>query len=708
MDEGSTQAPTQHRVATELLIALALSAFGLLTYSGTVLHLNGAIFFSLAGPLLGLGLLGLATSLWVARITIEGVQVAHSLLPAGRIFRTLRLRLLISLLTIPILAKFLNMGSGDVALGVLFANMLLIEALPIAVLIAKRRVQVVFVSLSVQWLGAICALELLPTNDGLATTISVAMVAVVSGAMVLFLFAIWLSSLRPTPSPTADLWEPLPLHRRPPGASMCAPVIVSMLQFHHLLTTSESGIASWNALLAGLIIFIAGLLIAANSLPPAVILRNSAIVQGVRTSLTVAAVLTAAMVGLGSFTVSRFADVNTAQGIQILITFGIASIGWTAATFASWVRVARGGSGYPFVVGSALAIGVELFCGLFFHSLPSLAVLPLGGLATYLLAFSVKSGHLQSIEQTKALPREHRAPVSIGVMAYNEERVIESSLTAFLEQESRRVHIAEIIVISSGSTDGTTDVVRRIAAKDERIRLIIEEEKLGKVFSVKHFFTEAAHSICVVASADVTPAPDCVEQLARPLLDDDRVGMTGPRVEPRYRKGFVPMMHRFLWTMHNQANAFDERAKLGEIVAVRREVAMFEPIAGCDEVLIEAEVISSGKQTKYAADAVVYNLSPTSLAEYVQHRRRIHAQHLVTEKQLGYRAATVSSQNGIKLLIGEVLRQPYLLVPAVGCALAEVWGRALGRRDVERSEVHLTWHPTKSARSGNSHGVDLD
>ncbi len=698
---GLTPVPTTSAV----IVSLIISATGLLVYCVETFRLNGPLFFSLVGPLLGLGLLALASSLWIAQITIDAVGLSNSLVPAGRQFRRLRLRILLSLLSIPVFGWFLHIGNWNVALGVIFADTLLLQSLPMAVLLAKQRARVVNSVFAAQWIGAILALEMAPTNDGIATTITIAVLAVIGGSVVLSLFALWLSSIAPAPAQDADLWAPLPLHRRPPGASLCAPFILTMFQARHLLESTSAGVSSIAALFAGYIVIIAGLGFAARSLSSDGVDETLSGLRGARTCFVTAALLAGTVIALGPVFLRKISGDDLVHLERDLIALCLAAIGWAVASYASWFRVAHGGSGYPFVAGSALAIGSELVLGMWWKSDEVIVIFPFFGLCLYLLAFLVHSGHVEHMSDPEPVPREQRTPISVGVMAYNEERCIEASLTAFMQQASFRTSIGEIIVISSASTDGTNDVVRRLAEKDSRIRLIVEDEKRGKVFSVNHFLSEAANSICIIASADVTPAVTCVEHLADPILDRTPVAMTGPRVEPRYRKGFVPMMHRFLWDMHNHANSVENQAKLGEIVAVRKEMAIFEPIAGCDEVLLEASVIASGGATRFVADAVVYNTSPTSFAEYVQHRRRIHAMHLVTEDALGYRASTVDAKKGIGLLFGEILRHPYFFLPAIACSVAEAWGRALGRRDVQQGESFLTWDPTASARNTNTHDL---
>ena len=691
--------PTRPRTTAPLLACLGVSGVGILIYGLLVLRFNGLQEFSVTGPLLGLSLLAIASSLWVARITIDGVTEANSLEPAARQVRALRVRILLSFVMTPLLTAFLHAGWLNVFLGLALANTVLLTAIPIAALVARRRVDVVMSILLLQGAAILLLLAFSPANSGIATMLLIPLFATLSSGLIMTLVALWLNSLTPEPSPDADLWSPRPTHLRPPGASVCAPILVVMFQARHALPAVSAGVVTLAALLGTCVVLVAGLGIASWMAPPVGVERRAIIIRGAETSLVVATGLAGAAIWLGPLILPSIVGRLLPGLFGDLIPLCLAGLAWSAVTFASWVRVSRGGSGYPFVVASGLAVALELVLGTWATSTRMITVLPFAGVTVFLFAFLVTSVHRDPMETGHPAFDVAKQDVSIGILAYNEERTIVLSLGSFLSQESQATTIAEILVISSASTDGTDDAVRRIAATDNRVRLIIEEEKLGKVFSVAHFLKEAKNPICIVASADVTPAANCVDHLVRPMVYDPKVAMTGPRVEPRYRRGFVPMMHRYLWTLHNHTNALSEQAKLGEIVAVRRDLADFEPVAGCDEVLLEASVIKAGGILRYVPDAVVYNLSPTSFSEYVQHRRRIHAQHLTTEKVLGYEAATVDTKHGVMTLVGEVLRQPYLLAPALACAGAEAWGRALGRRDVQRGATNVTWNPIQSART---------
>lgn len=118
------------------------------------------------------------------------------------------------------------------------------------------------------------------------------------------------------------------------------------------------------------------------------------------------------------------------------------------------------------------------------------------------------------------------AMVTIGIPAHNEEDNIALLIEALKTQKMDHGQIAEIIVVSDGSTDHTVDRVRSIS--DERIRLIVWKKREGLNSAQNKIVSEASGDILVILNADILPANDTfIQEIIAPILNDDRVGLVG-------------------------------------------------------------------------------------------------------------------------------------------------------------------------------------
>src|SRR5215813_10592647 len=90
---------------------------------------------------------------------------------------------------------------------------------------------------------------------------------------------------------------------------------------------------------------------------------------------------------------------------------------------------------------------------------------------------------------------------SMGIMAHNEASNIGKLLESVVSQRLSAVALKEIIVIISGCTDGTEAVVRHWAARDLRIRVLLQPRREGKAAAVNLFLSEAQERLLVLCSA---------------------------------------------------------------------------------------------------------------------------------------------------------------------------------------------------------------
>ena len=111
-------------------------------------------------------------------------------------------------------------------------------------------------------------------------------------------------------------------------------------------------------------------------------------------------------------------------------------------------------------------------------------------------------------------------PASVVLAAYNEARVIASTIRHLLDSDYPAP--LEIIVVDDGSRDRTAEVVGAIAANEHRIRLV-RQPNGGKASALDHALSLASHETIVMIDADTMVAPDGIRQLVN-SLSDPKVG----------------------------------------------------------------------------------------------------------------------------------------------------------------------------------------
>jgi len=120
-------------------------------------------------------------------------------------------------------------------------------------------------------------------------------------------------------------------------------------------------------------------------------------------------------------------------------------------------------------------------------------------------------------EKPHAASEAHPFPaISILIAAYNEERVIASTIQHLLESDYSAP--LEIVVVDDGSGDQTATVVEAIATKDHRVKFI-RQANGGKSSALNRAIKEARNDTFVMIDADTMVAPDGLRQLVAPLCD---------------------------------------------------------------------------------------------------------------------------------------------------------------------------------------------
>lgn len=212
--------------------------------------------------------------------------------------------------------------------------------------------------------------------------------------------------------------------------------------------------------------------------------------------------------------------------------------------------------------------------------------------------------------------------VSIGVCAYNEERNIGHTLDSILAQKLDGTSMAEIVVVSSGSTDRTDAIVGDYASRDSRVRLLRQEKREGKNSAVNAFMASATGDILVLVNADNNLSPGSLGRLVS-RFNDPKVGVVGGRPMPVNRRdtiaGFAVHM---LWDMHHRLSLI--YPKVGEAIAFRNLHIQIPTGMQSDEDLVRMDLEKKGYRTVYEPEAVVVNKGPETVGDYWKQRTRVN------------------------------------------------------------------------------------
>ncbi|MFH0864535.1 MAG: glycosyltransferase [Candidatus Gottesmanbacteria bacterium] len=289
---------------------------------------------------------------------------------------------------------------------------------------------------------------------------------------------------------------------------------------------------------------------------------------------------------------------------------------------------------------------------------------------------------------------------SIGIMAYNEANNIGQLLERLCLQRTKKSVIKEIIVIASGCTDGTYKIIKQKIIKDQRIKLIIQNRRLGKASAINIFIQKAESPILVMISADTLPCPDTIEELLAPFINP-RVGITSAQIiSINQPNSFMGYFMKTFWELHHQAAK--EAFKGGELIAWKNVVEMIDPETSADETNIAGLIFSKKFKAVYVPRALVYNCGPTSVSDYILMRRRQIAghYHLREVVHLSYLPPTLNNIFALRLYL-KFIRPKNLkqMIWFMGIIPLEVVSRILAWYDWRsKGEHYPIWPIAKSTK----------
>ncbi|HTS48301.1 MAG TPA: glycosyltransferase [Bryobacteraceae bacterium] len=136
--------------------------------------------------------------------------------------------------------------------------------------------------------------------------------------------------------------------------------------------------------------------------------------------------------------------------------------------------------------------------------------------------------------------------LSILVPVYNERTVVERSLALVLAAPLPENMEREIIIVDDCSTDGTSEILERLAAQEPCIRLTRKKVNEGKGAAVRTAIQHATGDFCIVQDADLEYDPSDYRRLLRPLLDGNADAVFGSRYLVSEQTRALPFWHSMI------------------------------------------------------------------------------------------------------------------------------------------------------------------
>jgi cellulose synthase/poly-beta-1,6-N-acetylglucosamine synthase-like glycosyltransferase len=230
--------------------------------------------------------------------------------------------------------------------------------------------------------------------------------------------------------------------------------------------------------------------------------------------------------------------------------------------------------------------------------------------------------------------------ITVGICAYNEESNIEQSVRSVYSQILQGFSVNEVIVISSGSTDRTDEIIKNLMLEYNNLRLIRQEKREGKNSAINCLLNNKCTEIIILLNADnVLAQNDSLSNLIRPLIDSKDVGIVGGHPVPTNpKKSIAGFASNFLWVLHHHISMI--HPKIGELLAFRDIGTRLPLNSQSDEDILRMKLEEAGYTSVYAPNALVLNRGPETVADFLKQRVRVNIGERYIKKRFDYNIPT--------------------------------------------------------------------
>jgi GT2 family glycosyltransferase/glycosyltransferase involved in cell wall biosynthesis len=171
--------------------------------------------------------------------------------------------------------------------------------------------------------------------------------------------------------------------------------------------------------------------------------------------------------------------------------------------------------------------------------------------------------------------------VSVVVLCYNNWRDTQACLSSIQALSEYPDDLLEIIVVDNASEDATAEGLEAMRQGDTRVRVISNDSNLGFAGGNNIGIRQATGDVIILLNNDTHVTKGWIRRLIRPLMQDGRVGLSGPLTNNIGNEQKVALRYDTMEEMQRLALQFTDD-RLGETcptdnlaffcVALRRDV----------------------------------------------------------------------------------------------------------------------------------------
>jgi len=220
--------------------------------------------------------------------------------------------------------------------------------------------------------------------------------------------------------------------------------------------------------------------------------------------------------------------------------------------------------------------------------------------------------------------------VSMIIATYNEALVISKKLSNTLEMEYPKDKL-EILVVDSGSTDSTREIVTNFAEQNRdraNLRLLTQQERLGKSNALNYAVKQAVGDIVILTDADVLLDKDAILKVTANFADNRVGAVSGIEVIRNPDQSNTTQIEQGYRSFYNTLRLGE--SNLDSVIMCESEFAAYKkslmedlpPNSVCDDMELTLRVRKKGFKAIYDPSVVFHECSPSMYGSRLKHKIR--------------------------------------------------------------------------------------